>query len=396
MRILHVIPYFSPRRGGDVNVCHMLSKHLAKMGHEVTIITTDLELDEGFVNSVRDEGIEVVIFHNVVNASLFLVSPSMKAWVIKNIRNYDIVHMHSFRSYQNIIVSKYCKRYGIPYVLQAHGSVLPSLGKESLKRIFDMVWGHKYLESASRVIAVADMESMQYRYMGASESKIELIPNGIELAKFINLPQRGEFRKRYLPGGDKRIVLYLGRLHEIKGIGLLVDAYAKIVKSVQDSALVIIGPDFGLLPALKEQIAGLGIKNDVLILGPLYGEDKLKAFVDADVYVLPSSYEIFSIAVLEACACNTPVVVTDRCGIAKAIDDTVGIVVGYDERALASAIIDILSSRKLHDRYADNCKDMVSRYDWESIVRKLEQVYCELTGENRSRVKMPAIPLPVH
>ncbi|GAI33437.1 unnamed protein product, partial [marine sediment metagenome] len=89
---------------------------------------------------------------------------------------------------------------------------------------------------------------------------------------------------------------------------------------VSDTLLVFVGPDDGYLPALKKLVKELMIEEKVLFTGPLFGKEKLEAYVDADVYVLPSSYEIFGLTVLEACACGTPVVVTEACGLANWVD----------------------------------------------------------------------------
>lgn len=127
MKILQVIPYFTPKRGGDVNVCYNLSNQLVGREHEVTIISSDFEFDSKYAASIAKEGVKVIQFHCVAKAGLFLTSPSMNKWLKKNLGNYDIVHMHNFRSYQNNSTHYYAMRYKIPYILQAHGSVLPSL-----------------------------------------------------------------------------------------------------------------------------------------------------------------------------------------------------------------------------------------------------------------------------
>jgi len=108
MKILQVIPFFTPARGGSVTVSYYLSKELSKSGHEVTIITTDFEFDEEYAKSI--EGVNVISFKCIANHGLFLYSPSMKKWLRDNINNFDVVHLHNFRSYQNNVVYKYAKK----------------------------------------------------------------------------------------------------------------------------------------------------------------------------------------------------------------------------------------------------------------------------------------------
>ena len=374
MRILQVIHYFSPLHGGgSINAAYNISKHLAERGHEVTIFTTDFELDDEYVQSL--DGVHVIPFHCIANIGKMLISPKMKERLKKEIKDFDVIHMHNFRSYQNIVAHHYAKRYNIPYILQAHGSVLPFFQKQGLKRIFDLFFGYTILRDSSRVIAVTKIEAEQYREIGMGEDKIEIMPNGIDLSEYSNLPETGEFRRKYLIREDEKVILYLGRIHKIKGIDLLVNAFADLVKELDEVRLVIVGPDDGFLATLKKQIDDLKLGNKILFTGPLYERDKLKAYVDADVYVLPSVYEIFGITVLEACACGTSVIVTDRCGIADFVDK-VGYVVEYDKEHLRDAIFKIVCDEGLGKRFGEEGKRLVKEeFEWDRIVKKLEGLY---------------------
>ena len=109
MNILNVLPYFNPKRGGDVNVCTNFSKELIKRGHEVTILTTDFELDIDYLNQVKDYGIDIVCIKCLFNLGLFIYSPDIKYWLNSNIQKFDIIHLHTFRAYQNHIVQLYSK-----------------------------------------------------------------------------------------------------------------------------------------------------------------------------------------------------------------------------------------------------------------------------------------------
>lgn len=195
MKILQVVPFFTPARGGSVVVPYNLSKHLAERGHEVTIITTDFEFDKEYIKSLT--GVRVVPFHCIANIRGFLISPSMKKWLKKEIGNFDVVHMHNFRPYQNIIVHHYAQKYNIPYVLQAHGSVLPFFQKQGFKKIFDMFFGYRILRDASKVTAVSKAEIEQYKQMDISEDKIVTVPNGMDIEAFKELPTYGKFREKY-------------------------------------------------------------------------------------------------------------------------------------------------------------------------------------------------------
>ena len=374
MKILQVVQFFSAKHGGSAMVPYEMSKHLHDAGHDVTVLTTDFQMENYFIDSL--DGVEIIPFHCQMNIGSFLVSSSMKKYLKQNINKFDIIHMHNFRTYQNIIVHRFAKKHRIPYVLQAHGSVLPFFTKQRIKRLYDFVWGHRILKSASKVIALTKTEAEQYKKMGVDETKIEIVPNGIDLSEYENLPDKGIFRQKYGIKSNEKIVLYLGRIHKIKGVNLLVEAFSDLANKIEGVKLVIAGPDDGFLSTLKTQIKDLKISDRIIFTGSLYEKDKLEAYVDADVYVLPSFYEIFGITVLEACACGTPVIVTDRCGISDIVDGNVGYSVEYNINQLREAILKILYNKQLKVKFQENAKILVrEQYNFEKIVSRLEKIY---------------------
>jgi len=116
----------------------------------------------------------------------------------------------------------------------------------------------------------------------------------------------------------------------------------------------------------------------VLITGPLYGEDKLEAYVDADVYVLPSVYEIWGISALEAVACGTPVILTENCGIAEYLKDRVGLVTRHSQNELAKMLHEILQDAGLTKVFRSNCKKVMEELDISKVVPLLEEAYKEI------------------
>ena len=384
MRILLVSSTFPPRKfGGITAVSYNLARSLIKRGHDVTVYTTDIIDRRARIPDTKGvkqlDGIKVYYFKNVSNwlaSKRFYLPVGLTRMARKELSNFGIIHLHDFRSLLALIVHHYAKKHGIPYVLQAHGSVATLFQKGWLKRIFDVLWGHRILKDASKVIALTEAEREQYKSMGVSEDKIEIVPNGIDLSEFDSLPQRGEFRRKYGLNDNQRIILYLARINKIKGPDLLAKSFAELSKEVDNVKLVFVGPDGGYLPSLKKLVGELKISDKVLFTGPLYGEKKLEAYVDADVYVLPSVYETFPVSVLEACTCGTPVIVTDRCGIADVIDGQVGLVVTYDKNQLQDALQRVLSDDQMRQRFGNGGKSLVrEKSNWSKITELMESVY---------------------
>ncbi len=192
---MQVTNLFSPVHGGSAEVPYHLSRELAKRGHEVAIYTSDFKLRQEYIIPIPE--VKIHAFKTWLGLAGFHMTPGIMKKAKEEIRHLDIIHMHNYRTFQNVVMHYYAKKCGVPYVLQAHGSLTTFFYKRWLKRIFDAVWGYGILKGASKVIAVTEVEAEQYKSMGVSENKIEIVPNGIDLSEFDNLPERGEFRKKY-------------------------------------------------------------------------------------------------------------------------------------------------------------------------------------------------------
>lgn len=393
MNILQVVPYFVPawNYGGPLQVAYGLSKELVKRGHKITVYTTDAFNATSRVKDKKEviDGVEIKRFKNLSNALAFKYNVSLPLGMFPELRrtlsSFDIVHLHEYRTILNIAVHHYAKKYGIPYVLQAHGSVPRRLTKQNLKKLYDNLWGYRILKDATKVIALTQIEAEQYKSMGIMKDKIEIVPNGVDLSGFRELPKRGEFRRKYSIGENEKIILFLGRIHIIKGLELLVKAYAQLLKVLAKVKLVIAGPYDRYLLQLEQLIADLKIGNEVIFIGPLFGDDKLQAYVDADVYVLPSASEGFPITVFESCACGTPVIITDRCNIGDIVASQAGIVIPYDEGQLTEALLSMLSDDKMRQYFGNKGKLLVrDKFNWENIAEQVEKIYSTiLAGKDK-------------
>ena len=382
MKIIHVIPYFAPQYGGPVTALYQLSAEMAKKGHQVTIVTSDMNYDKKYIQKLEESGVEILPFHTVVNFGLFIYTPSMKKWVKKNLRQYDIIHLHSFRAYQNSLITKYAIEDKIPIILQARGSVLPFFEKQFLKHIYDFLWGYTILKNASMIIALCETEAEQYQTMGVPRKKIRIIPNGIDLSQFSNLPGKGTFRLKYDISENEKIVLFLGRIHKIKGIDLLIDTYFDLLQELPDVRLVIAGADDGFLSVIKDKIQQKNPKKIPLLTGPLYNQDKLAAYIDADVFVLPSRYETFPNTVLEAWACGTPVIVTKGCLIADIIEKA-GYVTSFNSIELKAAILKTFTHEKERVKNINSGLALIkTELNLSACVQKIEEIYKETIMRN--------------
>jgi len=389
MKILEIVPVFSDPFGGPVTVVRSISKELAKR-HEVTIYTTtasdpkhDFELRKEEVNGYRIYYFPRN-FKQLIYSDLFgqmNISLNMRKAVKDHLKEFDIVHIHSWQQFPDMLLHHYTKKYHIPFVLQVHGS-LPKMGpKMLLKWVYDISFGYRILRDASKVIALSEVEAQQYRSMGVPDEKIAIISNGIDLSEYVVLPVRGSFKRKFDIKNEEKIVLYLGRIHRDKGIDFLIKSFSYLIKnSAKNVRLVIAGPDDGYLIGSKCLVNSLRLNEHVLFTDMLSENDKIKAYVDSSVCAYLSPYEPFGLVSLEAAACGTPVIVSTKTPMSQIVNDGgFGFSVKYgDLNQLEKMLQLILNSDNLKGEMGQRGRRYVfNHFDWSIIINKIEAVYNE-------------------
>jgi glycosyltransferase involved in cell wall biosynthesis len=310
----------------------------------------------------------------------------------RGLNGFDIIHLHSYRSFANVVTHHYAKKYRVPYVLDAHGSApRMTAGKRGfkwlLKWLFDIAFGYRILRDASRVIAETEVGINEYRELGVKEDKIVLITPPLPVEEFANLPAQGLFRQKY-DIKAKHVVMFLGRINWIKGLDFLAESFYELARHRSDVILVIVGSDDGYKPTLERVIEKLKLSDRVLFTGFLRGKDKLSALVDADVVVQTSRYEQGAWAPLEAVLCGTPIIVSSNSG---AGEDVRRIDAGYlVEWGNKSDLVDkvkyvldnpdqaAIKTRKARD-YLERNQSMSSR------IREYEELYARCIKEKGGR-----------
>jgi glycosyltransferase involved in cell wall biosynthesis len=386
MKILLVSNFFKPswETGGVTKVNYEISKNLVARGHKVTVYTTDgysSRLDVTKNRPVCVDGINVYYFYNLSRSlvkKMKLPTPYYLPFVMrKEIKNFDVIHIHEHRTLLAACVHYYAKKYNVPYVIQAHGSVLPFFQKQLLKKIFDVLFGNKILNDASKAIALNETEASQYEKMGVSPNKIKIVPNGIDLSDFTNSPKKSTFRGKYSISDDTKIILYVGRIHRSKGIDLLVNSYSTLINKIPNSILVLVGPDNEFQDELNKLCEKLEIRENVLFTGFVDKKEKMAAFVDADVFVTPT-FTGFPVSFLEACVFGLPIITTTKGDNLDWIDNKVGYVVPYNNKELSDAIFNILSDELIRKRFGDEANKLIETiFSMDSFINNIFSVYQE-------------------
>ncbi len=346
LSIVHVTPYYAPAwaYGGVVRAVYGLAKAQAFAGHRVTVLTTDT-LAPGQRSSVQRETVDdvaVIRCHNRieplrrVNLSSPIGLRRTLAELFASPDPPDVIHCHELRTVENLLTTPIASAHGTHLVVSPHGTLPANTGRSGVKRAWDILFGRALARRFSGVIALTDSEADVARgwwqSLNGPMPSLVVIPNGVDAPN--NAEPCPERRS------DGPVVLFVGRLHERKGIQFLIPAFAQATRAegLSDARLLIVGPDEGILANAQRLAAELGIADRAKFTGLLTGTARDEALANADLFVLPAVGEGLSIAALEAMAAGLPVILTPGCNLPEAEARGAGVIVPREIPALAEAI----------------------------------------------------------
>jgi len=351
-----------------------LTEGLVRRGHAVDVITTSL-LDTRRGRSLRTrkatrDGVQIHYLATPARYRWMGITPTLPLVLARHARP-DVVHVFGYRDVVTTAVAAYCRLRGIPYVFEPLGMFLPRVRKLRFKRLFDATAARHVASGAAAIVATSEHERRQLTAAGAPPDRIRIRGNG-----FPPPPPPPEGRLRGSLGlADEPLVLYVGRLASGKGVELLLDAAAHL----PGVHVAFVGPDDGHGTAdLVDHASASGpTAGRVHRLGP--SERPLELYGEADVFVLPSAGESFGMVAAEAAAAGTPIVVTDRCGVAEPLADA-ALVVPYDGDAITAAIERLLADAELRARLGAAGRATAASLSWDVMVARQEEIYREVLG----------------
>lgn len=386
MKIAFIIPAYIPALsfGGPVSVLRDLVRILRIRGYEITIYTTNAINTKRFTSQLTQEYIEGILvkrYRVLFKISGYWVTPLMFKDLMKD--DIDIIHVHCARSFQLDLAYLVSKLRGKPLIITAHGalSTYREMGSKLrfLYHLQNTILTFS-LRQANKLTALNKAEFEQYRNLGVSDDNIVVIPNGIDLSEYTDMPSKGEFKKNFNIPKDKKIILYVGRIHRMKGIDSMIQALAHLINNMKckDILLVLVGPDDGYLTEAKFLSTSLNISDSVLFTGFISDEDKFNAFIDAKLFVTPS-FSGFPVTFLEACVSGTPIITTTLGDTLEWMDGSVGYVTSPTYIDLAKAIYRIINDDELYEEFSRNCKEIVkSEFSIDKVVDRIEHIYKEV------------------
>jgi glycosyltransferase involved in cell wall biosynthesis len=315
MKICHAFIFFSIRfAGGTSDLMYKICKAQIKQGHLPVIYSGDYRFDQELADKLR--GAEFRVEKSWLDKAGFSIMPGLPALLERELTSFDIVHMHVFRTFQNVMLYKFCKKFGVPYVIDAHGAVPYYKRKNLMKKLFDRIWGRRMLREAEFLIAETEVGVQEYLALdpNLNREKIVVISPPFDTDEFEVLPQRGAFRRKLGIPEDMKVLMFLGRVHHIKGNDFLIKGFADLANRRDDVVLLIVGGDDGHMDECKALAQELGVGDKVRFTGFIGGAEKNEALIDADVVAQMSRQEQGAWAPFEAVLCGTPILVSAHTG----------------------------------------------------------------------------------
>ena len=374
MRILFAAPVWAPSRafGGPVVAAGELVRRLVTRGHEIEVVTTtivDLEHRPAARSSSGVvDGAAVRYLGTPLRYRWMGITPSLPL-ALARVQRPDVVHVFGFRDPVTTGTALWCRIARVPYVFEPLGMFQPRLRKVALKRALDSTLYRSVARGAAAVVVASERERADVVACGVPPDKARVRGNGFPTPE--DAVPNGDLRRELGIPGNAPLVLYVGRVAAGKGIDHLLAA----VRELPEAHLVIAGPD---------DRHGVSTDAERVHRLPPTDEPPSRLYPQADVFVLASEGESFGMVAAEAAAAGTPVIVSDRCGIAGFFEDGEALVVPYDRDAVVGAIRRVLSDDTLREQLAHGGRAAARRTSWDHVTDVQERIYADVAATNAS------------
>jgi glycosyltransferase involved in cell wall biosynthesis len=376
MKIAHVTPFFHPHVGGVESFVGSLVQGLCKKGHEVTVITSRhgrIPADDTY------HGARVARLDPLVEIINTPVVPLLSREIVKG--GFDVVHTHTPPPITEFYAAQGSKHGCLPLVISYHGDPEPQVRFGSLiSSIYQRSFGMVALRHAKKIIVHTRTYAATSRAIWKFDPVI--IPSAVDIDRF-NPAIEPHPAVSGLTRDGKKVVLFVGRLVQQKGI----EYFIRCAKHTGEDTVHLIVGSGGLEPELRALVKSLGLEKKVLFAGKVSDDDLPRYYAACDLFVLPSvsRLEGFGLVTLEAMSSGKPVLVSDIPGVREVIaPGSEGLLIEpMDPDNIAQKINMVLGDGEMMKRLGRNSrKKAETKYSWESVIKKIEDVYVEVTGKD--------------
>ncbi|WP_146115492.1 MULTISPECIES: glycosyltransferase [Pirellulaceae] len=392
LKIVKVIPYPLPvlRFGGPVVQAQVVCRELAARGHEVRVLTTDIDLPQEFPRDkwIENDGYQIRYTSTSPHHRMPpFYTPGIRRPLQEILAEADVVQTNIGLTLTNEMVRKLTGRVGVPYVYNAEGALCPKrLQIKSIeKKLFRYCYENRIVREAAVCQAVSQYERETLLEWGVHPERIAVIPNGFSLPPIETWESRQAIRHQMGHAEDDVLILFMGRISQIKGIDLLLGAFERLSAEFPRAQLIIAGPDEGIQANLQQFVRKHGLEHRVRFPGIIDGAEKNRTLQAADIFALTSHSEGLPNAVIEALGYGLAMLLTHRCNVPEVTEYRAGHVVEAEIESIALALRNLLGDAQQRSEYQQNARRLaVERFALDRVVDDLEKLYQGLAQSSQS------------
>jgi len=387
MKIAFLVHEFPPQIGGISTRAYRISKGLSERGHEINVYTS---ANPKAPHIEKIDGIKVERYNllnpyiaRLIKAPITIMPGLFKLFGKREIRKADIVQSFSFLMFVSLVAASLKLVQKKVFVLN------PLFIPYHAARTYFLEWsvipyrltlGKAIIQCADLLVTETSSERRELIRLGVPSEKTEVVPNAINPDDFRSLPDPSIFRKQHRIDADDKIVLFVGRPVLWKGVDHVMYAMQNVLKELREAKLVIVGPRLRRMDKLLRSVS-FDARDCTVLTGPLTGESVRLAYSAADVFVLPSKVETFSMVALEAAAAGLPIVST-RTGVAPDIinNGKNGLFVEYGKvNQISEAITKVLLTDDFKRKAEEKRNFIWENYNVKTEIDQYEKIYMRLT-----------------
>jgi len=386
LKVLHVIPSVAPCRGGPSKAIIEMVSALRSHGIDADIATTNDNgpglLDVELNKKVDYKGVPIRFFKRysppIKAIREFAYSGDFKCWLKGNVANYDLVHVHAVFSFCSSYTMALARKNSVPYIIRPIGQLQKwSLEQAATKKsLYLKIIERQNIEAASAVQFTASSEQQETEQLFTVNGHI--IPLGI-IPPPPSAWTKQQVLERLKVEDSKLNLLYLSRLHEKKGVELLIQAVAELNADIR---LWIAGDgDSAYREHLDRYVDQLGVSQRCCFIGHVEGEFKNELLQHADLYALTSYSENFGISVLEAMSAGLAPLITKGVALSEVVEyEKLGLVSEPNKDEIKDNLMFALSNKKALDRFGELSAQYAQKhYSWSQVSERLTRLYNRVT-----------------
>jgi glycosyltransferase involved in cell wall biosynthesis len=380
MRVVQIIPSISLVYGGPSQMVLGLSAALAAAGVDVTILTTNSNGDNGqpplnvpLNIPVEQDGYQIRYF-SCSPFRRYKFSLPLLQWLAKHAAEFDIAHIHALFSPVSTAAAWVARSQNLPYILRPLGTLDPAdlKKKKLLKKLYGWLLERPNLAGAAGIHFTSTLEAQVSERFGVVTKDL-IIPLGVKFLKTDISPVSAA--QSSVPQ-----ILFMSRIDPKKGLNLLLPALEKLVAEGLNFNFILAGSnpqDPGYEAQISQWIKSSNLSDRTTITGFVSGKEKAELLQNADLFVLPSYYENFGIAVAEAMAAGIPVVISQGVYIWEEVEKAAaGWVTNLEINALSETLRLALQDAGERQRRGKNGQQYAqTSYSWQAIAQQTIQVY---------------------